>query len=108
VKTKCAHGYFTHLRCPWCRGVDDETRDVVSVVGHGNGWLLRRGEPICGSCGGPAYAGWGAVDDTRPRKLPTLCYPCRSGGNTREAVNRRAVHEARRGIRKVRGAKPPP
>ncbi len=104
--TKCAHGYFAHLHCPWCCGLDGAAQDLVPVVGHGNGWLLRRGEPVCESCGGPAEAGWGGtVVVDGPRMPPKLCYSCRIGSNTKEAIAKREEHEARRGVRKVRGGK---
>ena len=56
---KCPHGIFTHSpvlnRCPWCFGQNDHNRAAVSVVGPGNGWLLRAGDPVCDTCGGPAH-----------------------------------------------------
>lgn len=107
---KCPHGYLTHSkfnRCPWCFGIDDSNRNAVPVVGHGNGWLLLATDPICTSCGGPATAGWGAIVDDTPRPPPSMCYSCRSGNNTKEAIDRRAAHEALRGQKKQRGAKAP-
>jgi len=108
---KCPHGYFTRCpsnRCPWCFGFDDSSRDVVPVVGHGNGWLLRSHDSVCTSCGGPATAGWG-VDggDGSPRPPPPTCYVCRIGDNTSETIARLAAHEVARGQKKPRGAKAP-
>jgi hypothetical protein len=34
-----------------------------------------------------------------------MCYGCTIGDNTREAIAKRAAHEAARGVRKVPGAK---
>ena len=102
---KCLHGYFTRQHCPWCHGFDDSTRDVVTVTGHGNGWLLRKDEAVCESCGGPSGAGWGITSDVAlSAEPPKLCYPCRSGENTREAIDRRDRHERARGIKKPRGS----
>ncbi len=106
TSTKCPHGYFTHSSqgCPWCAGYAAPWwRTVIPVVGHGNGWLLRAGEPICTSCGGPSWAGWGIADAGKgPQPPPAMCYGCRSGDNTRETIDRRARHEAARGVKKVR------
>lgn len=106
---KCPHGYFTHSpfnKCPWCFGTDASNADAVPVVGHGNGWLLHKDDPICTSCGGPSTAGWGVdASDGSPRPPPTLCYGCRIGDNTKEAIAKRAVHESQRGVRKTPGAK---
>lgn len=103
---KCPHGYFTSNvsshRCPWCFGFDTSNRDAVPVVGHGNGWLLRSGEPIFISCGGPSVAGWGMRTHQASERPPSMCYVCSSGGNTKEAIARRAAHEATRGVRKKR------
>ena len=105
---RCAHGYFTHSpfnRCPWCHGFDASHHDVIPVVGHGNGWLLRGGDSVCQSCGGPSTAGWGLADGgEKAAAPPALCYLCRSGENTKEAIARRTRHEAARGKRKQRGA----
>ncbi len=110
---KCPHGYFTHSssnRCPWCYGFDDANRDVIPVVGHGNGWLLRSGAAICTSCGGPSEAGWGMItsDWSPDRPPPSMCYSCRCGENTKETLERRAVHEAARGKKKPRAGKSAP
>ena len=106
MSNKCSHGYFTRSpsnRCPWCHGFDASNRDAVPVVGHGNGWLLRSGEVACESCGGPSAAGWGiGSPESIATTPPRLCYPCRSGENTKEAVERRASHEAARGKKKQR------
>jgi hypothetical protein len=107
-RVKCPHGYFTppaRQRCPWCHGFDDISQNVIPVTGHGNGWLLRVGDAVCTSCGGPSSAGWGLIDDTVPvqsRRLPSMCYSCQSGENTKETLTRRAEHEARRGVKKQR------
>jgi hypothetical protein len=105
VRSKCTHGYFDDQfqHCPWCHGFDDSNRDAVPVVGHGNGWLLRQGDPACPSCGGPRDAGWGLVGDgIGPAPM---CYVCTIGDNTVEAIAKRAAHESTRGVRKIRGMK---
>lgn len=107
MRAKCEHGYFTSEPCPWCLGNDPG--DVVPVNGHGNGWLLRLGNPVCPSCGGPGKAGWGMYVDINISALASrhmcTCYVCRIGDNTVEAIARRAVHEEQRGVRKQRGSK---
>jgi hypothetical protein len=103
---KCPHGYFSRPsnRCPWCHGFDATHRNVIPVVGHGNGWLLHQGTTICTSCGGPGDAGWGLIaEGAVSDHAPTMCYGCRSGENTKEAIARRTAHEATRGIKKKRG-----
>ncbi len=102
----CLHGYFSDAlqHCPWCHGYDASNADVVPVVGHGNGWLLRTGAPVCTSCGGPAGAGWGC-GPAHPPTPPKMCYSCPSGENTAEAIAKRKRHTDRRGVRKVTGAK---
>ena len=105
---KCPHGYFTHSpfnKCPWCFGVDASNNDAVPVLGHGNGWLLRKGEPACPSCGGPRSAGWGATTGDPSAKPAPMCYGCAMGGNSKEAIAKRAVHEAQRGVKKIPGSK---
>ena len=106
---KCFHGYFElpSNRCPWCCGFDESNRNAVPVVGHGNGWLLRTDEAVCESCGGPSCAGWGiGSPESIAAEPPRLCYPCRSGENTKEAIEKRAAREAKRGVRRGPGAKP--
>jgi hypothetical protein len=111
MTNKCSHGYFTHSPsnlCPWCFGFDaTSNHDVVPVVGHGNGWLLRIGNAVCTSCGGPAEAGWGATgsNPALEHAAPATCYYCRSGDNTKKAIARRAVHTSARGKKKQRGTK---
>jgi hypothetical protein len=108
---KCGHGFFEAQPCPWCFGFDEGNRDVVPVVGHGNGWLLRQGDLACPSCGGPRSAGWGCYVDDKPpdhrdpAQCPPLCYGCRIGENTAEAIAKLTSHESARGVKKQRGAK---
>lgn len=81
------------------------------MIGHGNGWLLRWGDLVCPSCGGPRVAGWGlyagnkAPDPKNPNDWQPLCYVCTIGENTVEALARRDAHLAQRGVRKQRGSK---
>lgn len=108
MTTKCPHGYFTSEPCPWCSGRD--LADFAEVVGHGNGWLLRLGDLVCPSCGGPRVAGWGLYVDEAPDPRNSddwqpLCYACTIGENTVEAIARRDAHVSRRGVRKRRGSK---
>jgi hypothetical protein len=109
MKDRCEHGYYTHSpfnRCPWCHGFDASTRDVIPVIGHGNGWLLRQGALICPSCGGFGDAGWGMiVDKADAPPMVRWCYGCKIGENMKEAIARRDAHEARRGVKKTKGEK---
>lgn len=86
---KCTHGYFEHSefnRCPWCHGWDKHNKDAIPINGIGNGWLLRKEQYPCISCGGPS-GGWGRIagNDTRSpeqrakddSKRP--CYSCTMG-----------------------------
>lgn len=64
MSNKCPHGYFTHSKynkCPWCFGWRWNNWDAVPVKGKGNGWLLRKTDPVCQTCGGPATAGGGVL-----------------------------------------------
>ena len=36
-----------------------------------------------------------------PHLPPNMCYSCRCGENTKETLERRAAHEAKRGVKKV-------
>jgi hypothetical protein len=109
VTPKCPHGYYTHSpfnRCPWCHSFDETNRDVIPVIGHGNGGLLRRGALVCPSCGGPGDAGWGMiVDAAADTRTERQCYGCRIGENTKEAIARRATHESSRAVKKAKGSK---
>jgi hypothetical protein len=93
VPQKCPHGYWLHayLKCPWCFGWTTEHHGVIPLEygKKGNGWLLKKGEPVC-ECGGPAGAGWGilpdwvktAEDRERHRRSIKKCIQCaREGGN---------------------------
>lgn len=83
---KCSHGYFTHSpynKCPWCFGWDRHNKGSIPMHGKGNGWLLKKGEPVCQSCGGPSNAGWGVLppDMTQEqwkthRHTIKTCYTC--------------------------------
>jgi len=90
----CPHGYWEHSqlnRCPWCHGRDAHNAEAVPVAsGPGNGWLLKRGDPICVGCGGPGCAGWGLLpsgaESWTPeqhheyRQSQVLCYGCSVNG----------------------------
>ena len=83
----------------------------ATVIGHCNGWLLREGDLVCPSCGGPRVAGWGlyagdkAADSKNSNDWPPLCCACSIGDNTVEALTRCSAHVAQRGVRKQRGSK---
>lgn len=110
MSEKCTHGYFTSQPCPWCLGREPSAwDDFVKVIGHGNGWLLRRGDRVCASCGGPRGAGWGAYagdKESDPKDGAPMCYVCTIGDNTIDAIAQRDGHVAQRGVKKQRGSKP--
>ncbi len=63
----------------------------------------------CPECGGPREYGWGMYsgdkppDFNDPNQGPKRCYACTSGYTAQEI--RLVPHKAKRGIRKIPGAK---
>lgn len=116
---RCPHGYWEHSqfsRCPQCHGRDAHNKDAVPVHGPGNGWLLKKGAPVCLGCGGPGCAGYGLLpsgaeawteeEHAAYRAKQILCYSCTLNGLQYPIVelNRISPAPGLPGVREVQSA----